>query len=47
MYILNTHSLVTAKEEWKILHPSEEDNTKQDKVFTLHIPTTRTYTSHL
>lgn len=43
MYILNTSSLVTAREEWIILNKSEKDIQKQDKVFTHHIPTTHTF----
>lgn len=42
MYILNTNSLVTAREELIILNKSEKDMRKQDKVFTHHIPTTHT-----
>lgn len=42
MYILNTNSLVTAREEWIILNKSEKDIRKQDKVFAHHISTTHT-----
>lgn len=42
MYILNTNSLVTAREELIILNKSEKDMRKQDKVFTHHIPATHT-----